>query len=180
MSELRISMEERDSFWAQTDRMAAADAHTELLKRVHIACSAVSQAPRLEIESKTTKDGFEYCDVIGVEHPERDWKTAAFVAWRVLIEIEEMLNPKAKSFWRLPQIKQRHRGRRRVPLAIADDIYRDYGGARCFEPQTPIKTVIGRLAAQHDVSDGAIREIVRRMHGKKPKNKKVRKQNPGK
>jgi hypothetical protein len=66
-------------------------------------------------------------------------------------------------------LSQRRRGKRKVALAIANDIYKEYAGARCFEPETPSKVIIGRLAKEHDLPDTTIREVIRRAHGKKPK-----------
>jgi hypothetical protein len=185
MSKVRISWEEKDSFEAQTDQMSAADAHTELLTRVAIVRQVIGRQfeTQLIVNTETTKDGFTWMrDVQCVDNPEippDELYAAAFAAWRVLWEIEWMLDPGKKDFWKL-HLKQRRRGKRKVPLAIANDIYGAYGEARCFEPETLSKTVIGRLAAEYDVSDNAIREVVRRMHGKKPKNKKLKNKNRGK
>jgi hypothetical protein len=165
-------MAERDSFEARTDRMTATDAHAELLMRVNVAHAATGISQELLVNYETTKDGYRYIlDATPVDKPSMtsEERTAGlFVAGRVLMEIAEMLDPKGRSFWKL-ELKQRRPGKRMVPRAIADDIYGQYGDARCFEPETPAKVVIGRLAKDHDLPDTTIREIIRRAHGKKPK-----------
>jgi len=168
------SWEERDSFEMQTDRMKDVDACAELLKRVR-AIREVIGTPHersATVETEVTKDGYGKINQVTWDAPKQisveELFKASFVAWRVLQEIEEMLSSDKQNFWRL-HLKQRYPGKRTVPSAIAADIYGHYGDARCFEPETPIKAVIGRLAAEYDLPDTTIREIVRRKHGKKPK-----------
>src|SRR5262249_9150006 len=151
----------------------------ELLKRVR-AIREVIGAPHeivLTAETETTKDGYAWLIQVTRDPPKpisvEELARASFVAWRVLQEIEQMLDPNNRGFWRL-HLEQRGTGKRTVPSAIAADIYSQYGDARCFEPETPIKAIIGRLAAEYDLPDTTIREIVRRMHGKKPKPKPKR------
>src|SRR5262245_19265712 len=168
------SWEERDSFEMQTDRMKDVDANAELLKRVRAIREVIGVPHEIVaiVEAETTKDGYKWLSRVTRDPPKpisvEELFKASFVAWRVLQEIEEMLSPDKRSFWRL-HLKQRYAGKRTVPSAIAADIYGRYGDARCFEPETPIKAVIGRLAAEYDLPDTTIREIVRRKHGKKPK-----------
>jgi hypothetical protein len=89
----------------------------------------------------------------------------------LLREIEFMLSPGSRSYWKL-QLGQRRTGQRRVPSAIAEDILGRYEGELFLEDHPrPKKTIIGDLANEYGLSDGAIREIIRRAHGKKPKRK---------
>jgi hypothetical protein len=156
--------------------MADVDAHSELLKRVRTVRGMVGVSHELvgDIETETTKDGYK--KIIRATWqpfksiPIEELFRASFLAWRVLEEIEAMLDPKGRGIWRL-HLKQRRTGKRTVPAAIAESIYDNYAGARCYETETPIKVIIGRLAQEYGVSDAAIREIVRRRHGKKPKPK---------
>jgi hypothetical protein len=171
------SWQEKDSFELQSGQMADVDAHAELLKRVRTVRGMVGVPHELvaDIETETTKDG--YNKIIRVtQKPSKpisieELFKASFLAWRVLQEIEAMLDPNdRRGFWRL-YLKQRRTGKRTVPAAIVESIYSDYAGARCYETETPIKVIIGRLAQEYGVSDAAIREIVRRKHGKKSKPK---------
>ena len=91
-----------------------------------------------------------------------------YVALRLLADIEMMLDPDVVSFWKL-NLKQRRRGERRVPLAIAEEIYDTYeaertlGGTRpCFGPKRSDKTIIGELAYEYGLPDTTIRGIIRR------------------
>src|SRR5262249_3057278 len=134
---LRISPSYMDSFEVQTDRMSATDAHTELLTRVRTI--------REEMHDYSEQITLEEAD--GTVRKVRVMREELFhAACSVLWEIEDMLEPKGPSFWRLPELRQRRRGKRTVPLAIANAIYHYYGGTRCFEPETPSKAVMGELA----------------------------------
>jgi hypothetical protein len=154
--------------------MRDVDACAELLKRVRAIREEIG-APHEEtwiVDYEETKDGYRKINQATQCPPkqisvEQLFRTS-FVAWRALQEIEEMLDPNNRSFWKL-HLKQRRRGGHTVPLAIAASIYSDYGDARCVEPKTPIKAIIGKLADEYGVSDAAIKEIVRRKHGKKAK-----------
>ena len=137
------------SFEAQTDRLTATEAQGELLRRV-----------RGERERASAIRLFD----------ERDKRVLGFRV--VLWEIEDMLDPKGHSFWRL-EIKQRRRGKRTVPAAITEDIVSSYE-VRVHElyeagAPSPKKTALGELAKEYGCSDTTIREIVRRAKGKKPK-----------
>jgi hypothetical protein len=172
MPTVRFSMEEKDGFEAQTDRMTTVDALAELLMRVNVAHQGTGVSQELLVNYETTKDGYRYIlDATPVDKPamtSEDRTAGLFVAGRVLMEIEEMLDPKGRSFWKL-ELKQRRPGKRTVPLAIATDIYQEYGDARCFERETPAKVVIGRLAKRHGLPDTTIRQIIRRERVKEPK-----------
>jgi hypothetical protein len=137
------------SFEAQTDGLAATEAQGELLRLV--------------------RDERERASAIRL-WDERGKQVLGFTI--VLWEIEDMLNPKGHSFWRL-EIKQRRRGKRTVPAAVTEDILNSYE-VRVHElyeagAPSPKKTALGELAKEYGVSDTTIREIVRRAQGKKPK-----------
>jgi hypothetical protein len=159
--------------------MRDVDACAELLKRVRAIREEIGAPHEMTVvvDYEETKDGYRKINQTTQCPPKRvsaeQLFRASFVAWLALREIEEMLDPANRSFWRL-HLKQRRRGGHTVPLAIAASIYSDYGDARCVEPKTPIKTIIGKLADEYGVSDTAIKEIVRRKHGKKPKRKPKR------
>jgi hypothetical protein len=88
----------------------------------------------------------------------------------VLWEIERMLDPKGRSFWKL-ELKQRRRGKHRIPLVIIEDIVNHYhlrvNELRKLGATAPIKIAVGELAEEYKMSDAAIRELVRRTMGKK-------------
>jgi hypothetical protein len=88
----------------------------------------------------------------------------------LLREIEDLLSPEG-GFWKL-QLGQRRTGERRVPSAVTEDILRAYGGELALEDDPrPKKVIIGDLAKEYGLTDGAVREIIRRASGKKPKRK---------
>src|SRR5262249_48392263 len=126
MPTMRFSMSWFDSFEPQTDRMTPAGALTALEERVDLARQALDAAHEreLRVTYEITKDGYRYLTgpAIPVERPEMpldELRTRSFVAWRVLSEIHEMLI-EGESFWRL-HLKQRRRGKRTVPSAIAEE-----------------------------------------------------------
>jgi hypothetical protein len=150
------------SFEAQSDRMAAADAQLELLKLVHETGQIVRNQLHALFE-------FRNSDTVVCSVREEDGLLRSINS--VLVEIEWMLAVKGASFWRL-ELKQRRRGKRMVPLAVAEEIWTEYQlmlGAGDYQEPISSKAAMGRLAQEHGVSDTAIREIIRRASGKKPK-----------
>jgi hypothetical protein len=172
---MKLDQSFNGSFEAQSDTMAAADAQLELQKLVH----ETGQTARNHLSAL-----FEFRNSDTVVCSPREVTNLLSNINIVLVEIERMLHVKGGHFWRL-ELRQRRRGKRTVPLAVTEDIWVDYQlmlAGEAGDCQEPIsgKAAIGKLAQLHGVSDTAIREIIRRASGKKPKNKKVRKQNPGK
>jgi len=137
-------------FEEQSDELSAADAQHELLKLVRNEVERARRIPPLVDEDDRPVPGFV----------------------SVLWEIECMLNPKGGSFWKL-ELKQRRRGKRRVPAATAESICVDhhFRVEELYEQKTraPHKTTIGELAKEYGMTDMAIREIIRRKSGKKRK-----------
>jgi hypothetical protein len=163
----RFSMLESDGFEMQTDGMSAGDAQTELLSRVRTAHTvvALSQKNEFFINYETTRDGIRVIrEATPIEKPEMapaEMREAPFVAWRLLGEIEEMLDREKNSFWRL-HLKQRRTGEQKIPLAVLSDIYEGYTNSRLSEPETPKKVIIGQLAQKYGVTDTTMRGIIRR------------------
>jgi len=140
------------SFEAQTDRMSASDAQAELMRVI----SAVWEEDTGPADSPLSS---MCCDIL------------------------EMLRPTGESFWRL-EVKQRRRGKRKVPAVVAAEIVLAYrreiergksgfmhldGTPVKYPPPRPKKVIIADLAQRHGFSDAAIREIIRRAGGKKPR-----------
>jgi hypothetical protein len=77
-----------------------------------------------------------------------------------LWQIEDMLDPRKNSFWRL-ELKQRRRGaRRKIPSVVAEDIEIKF--AIAISEGFSKKAAIGKLAQEYGISDAAVRGILRR------------------
>jgi hypothetical protein len=152
----------RDSFEGQTDRMSAADAQSVLIHKIRAAQETISSGST------------SYTDMWIVAPPEessRPPKDPLATVAVLLREIEGLLSPKGKGFWKL-QLGQRRRGERKVPSVISDDIRRLYEGELALEDHPrPKKVIIGDIAKQYGLTDAAVREIIRRVRGKKTKRK---------
>jgi len=132
------------AFEAETDMMSALDARRELLKLV--------------------RDERERAQRIRPFFHENNELAADFVS--VLLTIERLLDTNNDSFWKL-ELKQRRRGKRTVGAAASDHICTEYWSF--VLAGTPKKAAIGKLAKDFGVTDTAIREVIRRASGKKPK-----------
>jgi hypothetical protein len=136
------------SWEAKSDR--SSDAQRELLERVRFERKRSSRISRLVDEDDKPVLGFT----------------------TVLWEIEDMLSPTSRSFWKL-ELKQRRRGKRTVPPEIAEDICSHYRlrAKELYEQGAPApkKTAIGELAKEYGRPDTTIREIIRRATRKKPR-----------
>jgi hypothetical protein len=153
----------RDSFEAQTDRMSATDAQGVLLDRIRATQEEISPG------SRSIRTAWINAPKESPPLPPNDNPLANALV--LLREIEDLLSPGSKGFWKL-QLGQRRTGERKVPSAITEDILRAYGGELALEDHPrPKKVIIGDLAKEYGLTDAAVRETIRRAHGKKPKRR---------
>jgi hypothetical protein len=144
----------RDSFEAQTDRMSATDAQGVLLDMVRAAREKLS--PGVTSLAPAWIGAPEGETLRPSDDPLADVSV-------LLAEIEELLKPGKRGFWKL-QLGQRQRGKRIVPSAIANDIFRAYGGELNLEENPrPKKVIIGDIAKEYGLTDETVRQIIRRM-----------------